>query len=99
MTLVREAFSNLGSVLHLEGDLRAPLNDVLRHQVQALLDRGERSIVLNLARVSDLDAAGIGELARVYNVTLAGDGRLRIVNATTRVRRILERVGLFDVLS
>jgi hypothetical protein len=38
-------------------------------------------------------------LVRAYNVTRALKGVLRLANATARVREVLERVGLFDVLS
>jgi anti-anti-sigma factor len=99
MTLLREAISPRDSVLYVEGALRSPLNAALRRQVQALIDRGERSIVLDLDRLSDLDAAGIGELVRMYNMVVAAKGTLRIARATGKVRRILERVGLFSLLS
>jgi anti-anti-sigma factor len=86
-------------IVHIEGPLRAPLNRKLRHRVRALLRHGERSIVLDLARVSRIDAAGLGELVRVYNMTTAANGILRIVHATAWVGEILERVGLLDLLS
>ena len=71
----------------------------LRHTVRGLLRRGERFIVLDLARVPRIDAAGVGELVRAYNMTAAVNGALRIVSATTWVRWILERVRLFELLS
>jgi anti-anti-sigma factor len=61
--------------------------------------RGERDIVLDLARVSKIDAAGVGELVRAYNMSRAADGALRIVHATQWVREVLERVQLFELLS
>jgi anti-anti-sigma factor len=67
--------------------------------VRTLLRRGERRIVLDLAGVSRIDAAGIGELVRAYNIAIASNGALRIVNTTPRVREMLERVGLFDRLN
>jgi anti-anti-sigma factor len=84
----------------LEDSLRSPLlTGDLQNTVRALLLRGERDIVLDLARVTRIDAAGVGELVRAYNMTAAADGALRIVHATKWVREILERVGLFDRLS
>jgi anti-anti-sigma factor len=71
----------------------------LRHRVRALLRRGERSLVLDLARVSRIDAAGVGELVRAYNMTLAANGVLRTVHANGWVREILSRVGLFEILT
>ena len=64
-----------------------------------LLRRGERQIVLDLARVRSIDAAGVGQLVRVYNLTRAADGVLRIVHATRWVREILERVALLGLLT
>jgi anti-anti-sigma factor len=70
----------------------------LRHRVHALLRCGEREIVVDVGRLSSIDAAGVGQLVRAYNVTRALKGGLRVANATARVREVLERVGLFDVL-
>jgi anti-anti-sigma factor len=86
-------------VIHVEGPLRAPVKNDLRRRVCKLIDRGEGKIVLDLSRVSDLDAAGIGELVHVYNMAIAANGSLRIAHAAGKVQRILDRVGLFDLLS
>ncbi len=98
-TVVREVHLKGTSVLQVEGPLRVPLSAELRFRVQALLLRGERTILLNLARVSAVDAAGLGELVRAYNMTVAARGLLRVTETTERVRELLERVGLFDLLT
>jgi len=99
MTSVQEPLSYRIVVLHVDGPLRAPVNTSLRHAVVALLRRGERRIVLNLARVSSVDAAGIGELVRAYNKAIAMNGVLRIAHAPERIEQLLDRVGLFALLS
>ena len=86
-------------VVRVDGALRTPVSRVLRHSVRTLLLRGERRIVLDLSAVSKIDAAGVGELVRTMNMTTAAHGGLRIVKATARVREILERAHLFDLLS
>ena len=89
-----------GHTIHLEqGSLRSPIDRGLGRQVHSLLHRGQRSIVLDLGRVASIDAAGMGELVRAYNLAAASDARLRIANAPARVRQMLERVGLFSRLS
>jgi anti-anti-sigma factor len=85
-------------VVQIRGALRAPMSGELRHCVQALLGRGERRIVLNLAGVSELDAAGLGELVRAHNIAVSAGGVLRIANAGGRIRTILGRVGLLALL-
>ena len=88
------------TVLPLEDSLRVPLlTRELQHTLWALLLRGERHIVLDLAPVTRIDAAGVGELIRAYNMATAAEGSLRIVHAAERVREVLERVHLFQLLS
>ena len=99
MNVVRGPCSHNACVLYLVGPLRAPLNAELRHRVRALVRSGKRTIVLDLARVPRIDAAGVGQLVRAYTITVRGNGVLQIVHATAWVREILYRVGLFDLLS
>jgi anti-anti-sigma factor len=85
--------------VHVRDPLQIPLSGSLRHNVHALLRRGERRIELDLAAVSNIDAAGIGELIRTFNMTATVNGALRVVNANGWVREMLERAQLFDLLS
>jgi anti-anti-sigma factor len=85
--------------VRLEDWLWLPFNRRLRQIVRTLLRRGERNIVLDLTRVSKIDAAGIGELVRGYNMARASDGTLRIANANPWIREMLERVALFERLN
>jgi anti-anti-sigma factor len=99
LTVVKGPCSEEHCVLYLVGPLRRPLRGTLRHDVLLLLRRGHRRIMLDLTRVSRIDAAGVGELVRAYNVTVAVNGVLRIAHSSAWVREILQRVGLFDLLS
>jgi len=72
---------------------------MLQESVRGLLCQGERRIVLDLSAISKIDAAGVGELVRTFNMTAAVDGALRVVNATAWVREVLERAQLFERLS
>jgi anti-anti-sigma factor len=94
----RERVSHDVSIVEVEGP-RVPVNGELRHRVLFLLRHSERHLVLNLAHVSRIDAAGVGELVRSYNVAMAAKGGLRITRVTRYVRSILKRVGLFEILS
>ena len=55
----RERVSHDVSIVEVEGP-RVPVNGELLHRVLFLLRHGERHIVLNLAHVSRIDAAGVG---------------------------------------
>lgn len=87
------------SVVELDGTLRAPIRMRLCEKVEALLRRGQRQIVLDLARVSAIDAAGIGELIRAYDTAVGAGGVVRIAGAKGRVRQLLEVVGVLRLLS
>lgn len=79
--------------------LGLPFNGELPNMVRTLLRRGERNIVLDLARLSKIDAAGIGDLVRAYNLATACNGRLRIANTNPWVSKMLHQVGLFNRLN
>ena len=85
--------------VYLQGALRAPLDGEVRRTVSGLLRRGERLIVLDLAGVRRIDAAGVSELVRAYNMAVAAQAGLRIVHSTAWVRETLQRVGLFEILT
>jgi anti-anti-sigma factor len=99
MIVVREPCLPDVCVLYLEDPLSAPVRGNVRHRVQALLRRGVRTVVLDMAQVSSLDAAGIGELVRAYNMAAAANALLRIAHAAAHVRQMLALVGLDDVLT
>ena len=98
-TLEKPARTPHNCIVALENQLRLPFNSDLPHMVGTLLRRGERNIVLDLDRVSKIDAAGIGELVRAYNMAISSHGTLRIANTKPWPREMLERVGLFDRLN
>jgi anti-anti-sigma factor len=97
MTISRDRHAET-SVVHIAGTLRAPMGGRLLQQVQTLLGQGERRIVLSLAKLTDLDAEGIAELVRAYDATFAAGGVLRIAHTPERIRELLRRVGLLDLL-
>ena len=86
-------------MLYLDGPLLTPVDGQLRHNVRTLLRLGQRIIVLDLTRVPSIDAGGVGELVRAYNMATEAGGVLQVVRTTAWVRHILRRVGLLDILS
>ena len=87
------------SILDVEGTLRVPLNSGLSEHVRALLLSGERRILLDLGRLSDIDAGGVGELVRAFNTTTAAGGVLWIAHANGRVRQLLDVAGVLRFMS
>lgn len=99
MTSVREERSPGISTLHIGGPVRVPLDLDLQWTMHGVLRRGVRRIVLDLAAVSDLDAGGVGELVHLFNMAAVAHSELRIANACPRVRELLDRARVFDLLT
>lgn len=93
------AWPRAASVLEVGGSFREPVDNDLRDDVATMLKRGRRRIVLDLARVSDVDAAGVGELVRAFNLVYAAGGELRIANASERVEHFLRVTGVLALVT
>ena len=87
------------AMLRLEGALRAPVDVVLRERVEALLQQGVRRVLLDLSDISDIDAAGVGELIHNVNVAAAAGGAIEIACASRRVQQVLEIAGVLKLLT
>ena len=87
------------SMIQVIGTVRSPAESVLCPRVQELLQRGERRVLLDLSGVSDIDAAGVGELVCAFNAAVAAGGALEIASASPRVRQVLETAGVLRLLT
>lgn len=86
------------SVLEVCGALRAPLSFDLIRRVRAALRR-EPTILLDLSRLVDIDAAGVSELVRAFNEARAEGAVLQIAHVSGRVRTLLEISGVLTLLT
>jgi anti-sigma B factor antagonist len=72
---------------------------VLRDKVRSLLHQGRRHLLIDLADVSYVDSAGLGELVRSYVTSKNASGSLQLVNVTKRLKDLLtitKLVAAFD---
>lgn len=99
MTVVRWPCPTEFRVLSIEGPLRAPVSSALLHQVQRLIHGGERHLVLDLDQVSRIDAAGLGQLVRAYNLTRVANATFQVVHPKPYVRELMARAGVLDIFS
>jgi anti-anti-sigma factor len=86
------------SVLCLSGVIGTAAEGEVLRRVEAVLSRGVRHIVLNIANVTRVDAAGLGQLVQASNLARAARAELRVVGAAERIRSLFERTGLVPVL-
>lgn len=73
---------------------------VLRDAIVALLNRGERKLVLDLGGVTYIDSAGLGQLVQVQSKAATSGAALKVVNPAARVvtlLRVARLLPLFDI--
>ena len=85
------------SILDVSGRLTSFEIGGLRDSVSRLLQRGRKSIVLNLSGLDYLDSSGIGELARLYVSVVKASGELKVVGLSPKVEEILKITQLYQV--
>jgi anti-sigma B factor antagonist len=80
-----------GKILMGEGDIE------IKRSVDELLSRGERSIVLNLAKVPYIDSAGLGEIIRCFTSIRKSGGSLKLLSPNQRLIDLLSITKLVNV--
>ena len=83
------------AILCLQGRIVNGETATLRRAV--ILQPNGGMVVLDLARVSTIDAGGLGVLLELRQQTESGGGRLKLMNVTRLVRRVLEITRLDSV--
>ena len=85
-------------IIDLKGKLTLGSGDVqLRSIIRDLLDRDEKKILLNLAKVSYMDSAGVGELVASYTTASNREANLKLLNLTSKIRDLLQFTQLISV--
>ncbi len=88
------------SIIDISGDLRVPAEDprALRDKVLAVLDRGERRILLNFANLQFMDSSCLGEIVESYKTTASRGGILKLAHVGPHLRNVLRTTALVKVL-
>jgi anti-sigma B factor antagonist len=78
------------SIIHLSGKLTlGEGTGTLRRAIRELVNRGSRRILLNMADVTYIDSAGIGELVVAQTTATGTGGEMKLLNLTKRVHDLL----------
>ena len=86
------------TVVDLSGKITIGSGDVvLRETVTRLFDEGKKQILLNLAKVSYMDSAGIGELVACHKRAVEKSGELKLLNPSGKVFDLLQLTKLDEV--
>jgi anti-sigma B factor antagonist len=86
------------AVVDLSG--RITLGDgsgTVRETVKNLINQGKKQVLLNLGDVTYIDSAGLGELVGSYATISNQGGQIKLLNAQSKVRDVLQVTKLYTV--
>jgi anti-sigma B factor antagonist len=85
-------------VLDLKGKVTLGDGDeLLRENINRLVEKGQKKIILNLADVPYVDSVGLGEIVRTYTTVSRQGGSLKLLNLTKRISDLLSITKLLTV--
>ena len=86
------------TILDLSGKITLPEgSEILRDAVYDALRGGARKIILNLAEVTTIDSAGLGQMVSVLASAKNNCGMLKLLNLMKKVEDLLVITKLFTV--
>ncbi len=82
------------TILALKGKMMGEDGADLREEVEDLVEEGRVNIVLDLAGVTYIDSACLGEIVLCYKTVSRNNGKLKLVNLSESLRTLLSRMRL-----
>lgn len=70
---------------------------VLRDELRSLLSQGKKHIVLNMAEVSYVDSAGLGELVGAYTTATNQGGAVKLLNMQGKMKDLMQITKLHTI--
>ncbi len=90
----------MGNVIIIDVDGKIVLDEgdvEIKKTVDNLLERGNKSFLLNLAKVPYLDSSGLGEIIRCFTALRRSGGNFKLLSPNRRIIDLLTITKLLDV--
>jgi anti-sigma B factor antagonist len=86
------------SVIDIDGKILLGQGDEeIKEAIDELLGKGERNVLLNLAKVPYIDSAGLGEIIRCFTAIRKNGGNLKLLAPNPRLVDLLTITKLVNV--
>ena len=86
------------TILDLKGKITLGEGDeLLKKEIDSLIQKDQKKLLLNLEGVPYIDSAGLGEIVRTYTTVSRQGGKLRLLNLTKRIQDLLAITKLLTV--
>ena len=69
----------------------------IRNEIRDQMEQGVRKVLLNMADVTYIDSAGLGELTAAFTSMKNRDGQLKLLSLTKRVHDLMQITKLYTV--
>ena len=87
------------TVVHVAGEIDVSSADRVREQVSVLVSQGRTDLVVDLSDVGFMDSTGLGLLVGVLKRVRTAGGRLVLVVAPDKLRKVFELTGLTQLFT
>jgi anti-anti-sigma factor len=85
-------------VLDLSGQITFTQGDQqVKDKINSLVHQGHKNILVNMADVTHVDSAGLGELVGAYTTVTKAGGSMKLVGLTKRLQDLLAITKLLTV--
>ncbi len=86
------------AILDLSGKITLGENTgILRDELRSLMSQGSKNVVLNMADVSYVDSAGLGELVGAYTTATNQGGSVKLLNMQGKMRDLMQITKLHTI--
>lgn len=72
---------------------------ILRDELRSLLTQGHKNIILNMAGVTYVDSAGLGELVGAYTTATNQGGSVKLINLQGKMKDLMQITKLHTIFS
>jgi anti-sigma B factor antagonist len=80
-----------GQITFTQGDLQ------FKDKINSLVHQGHKNILVNMANVTHVDSAGLGELVGAFTTVTKAGGSMKLVNLTKKLHDLLTITKLLTV--
>ncbi len=85
------------TVVHVAGEIDVYTVAVLRDRLDAVIERGDHHLVIDLTGVTFMDSTGLGVLVGRLKLIRGAGGSMRLVSSNERVLKVFAITGLDKV--
>jgi anti-sigma B factor antagonist len=86
------------TVLDVSGQITLSQGDQqFKDKINSLVHEGRHNILVNLANVTHVDSAGLGELVAAYTTVTKAGGSMKLLNLTRRLHDLLAITKLLTI--